>query len=620
MADIFISYAHSTASHAQRIAEALRSLGYGVWRDDELPAHRSYAEVIEERLKAAKAVVVIWSAEAVRSEWVQSEADRARNDRKLVQLTVDATPLPMPFDRIQCADLNGWTGDPNAPGWGKVVASIADLIGGDSAKPSANSDDAVSIAVLPFVNMSSDPEQEYFSDGLAEELLDRLAKLEGLRVTARTSSFVFKGRNEDVRTIGQRLGVANVLEGSVRKAGQRLRITAQLIKCQDGFHLWSETYNRELDDVFAIQDDVADAVVKALGVTLGVGEKAPAATTNLEAYDKYLRARAKLNNRKGTADYIQAAEMLREVLAIDPDFAPARGALIATYALMMIFLPESSAQTLKEMQDTVRETLARSPDHWASHMARGVLAMQNHDWLEADEALERARALGPSTESAIGVFSGAFLAGMGRVSESVQVLEAARSADPLGSAVSTALQQNLDLAGRFNDAQAEYERTKDLPGHNEIPDHQALIRLWGSGDMEAIKAQARRFFAHQDVAMPVLNEVYEVFDQPQAALTLLRDAFEDPAYKDGTRSFILGFYAAHFGDNALALAAMRHGLLDMIIFGVFPLWYPVMSEARKTVEFKQLVRDLGLYDYWRATGKWGDFARPLDSDDFQIIR
>src|SRR5262250_3175083 len=111
MADIFISYARSTAAQAQAIAQALRALGYGVWRDDELPAHRAYAEVIEERLKAARAVVVVWSAEAAKAEGVRSEADRARNDRKLVQLTVDGTALPMPFDQIQCADLNGWTGD-----------------------------------------------------------------------------------------------------------------------------------------------------------------------------------------------------------------------------------------------------------------------------------------------------------------------------------------------------------------------------------------------------------------------------------------------------------------------------------------------------------------------------
>ncbi len=137
MSDIFISYARSTADQAQAVADGLRALGYKVWRDDELPAHRAYAEVIEERLQAAKAVVVIWSADAVRSEWVQSEADSARMNRKLVQLTVDGSSLPRPFDRIQCADMVGWTGDPDAPGWRKVVASVSELLGvaRSSARP-----------------------------------------------------------------------------------------------------------------------------------------------------------------------------------------------------------------------------------------------------------------------------------------------------------------------------------------------------------------------------------------------------------------------------------------------------------------------------------------------------
>ena len=157
MTDIFISYARSTAAQAQAVAEALRALGYGVWRDDELPAHRGYAEVIEERLAAAKAVVVIWSAEAVKSQWVFSEANRAREDGKLVQLSLDATRLPMPFDTIQCADMAGWNGDGRAAGWLKVAASVAALMSG-AETPRAAVQAATplplptkpSIAVMPF--------------------------------------------------------------------------------------------------------------------------------------------------------------------------------------------------------------------------------------------------------------------------------------------------------------------------------------------------------------------------------------------------------------------------------------------------------------------------------------
>ncbi len=152
MSDVFISYARSTEAAATRIAEALRDAGYAVWRDDELPAHRDYSEVIEERLRAARAVVVIWSDEAVRSEWVQSEADRARQDRKLVQLSIDGSRLPMPFDRIQCADLTGWSGDVAAPGWRKVAGSIDALVRGVAAPIPSPSRAAAAPASKPSSN------------------------------------------------------------------------------------------------------------------------------------------------------------------------------------------------------------------------------------------------------------------------------------------------------------------------------------------------------------------------------------------------------------------------------------------------------------------------------------
>ncbi len=328
MSDIFISYARSTADQAKQVAEALRGLGYGVWRDDELPAHRSYAEVIEERLQTAKAVVVIWSAEAVKSEWVQAEADQAREARKLVQLTLDGAKLPMPFNRIQCADLAGWTGDPDAHDWKKVVASVAELIGGIAAAPAPGpAVRKLSICVLPFANMSGDPEQEYFSDGISEDIITDLSKVSALNVASRNSAFTFKGKSVEVPEIGRKLGVSHVLEGSVRKAGNRVRITAQLIEAATDTHLWAERYDRDLTDIFAVQDEISQAIVAALKVRLLPEEKkaiAKRGTDSVEAYDLVLMAR----NIWATANFnAQNQETLARIaeraIALDPNYAQA---------------------------------------------------------------------------------------------------------------------------------------------------------------------------------------------------------------------------------------------------------------------------------------------------------
>jgi adenylate cyclase len=327
VSDIFISYARSTADQAQRVSEALRGLGYGVWRDDELPAHRSYSEVIEERLQAAKVVVVIWSAEAVKSEWVQSEADTARTDHKLVQLTVDGAKLPRPFDRIQCADMTGWAGEADSPGWRKVIASVAELVRGEPpsvAEPAARK---LSVCVLPFANMSDDPQQEYFSDGISEDVITDLSKVSALFVVARNTAFTFKGKSVKVPDVARELGVSHVLEGSVRKAGGRVRITAQLIDGATGGHIWAERYDRDLTDIFALQDEISEAIVAALKLKLLPQEKAAIerrGTESVEAYNLYLMARRLYVTGTGDERNCDSyARLCGRAVAVDPNYASA---------------------------------------------------------------------------------------------------------------------------------------------------------------------------------------------------------------------------------------------------------------------------------------------------------
>jgi adenylate cyclase len=294
--DVFISYARPDEGQATRVADALRGAGFRVWRDDELPAHRAYAEVIEEKLRGAQAVVVLWSANSAKSQWVRAEADAARGMGTLVQGTLDGTIPPLPFNQIQCADLSGWEGDAEAPGWRKLAASVQVLAGGqtEEGKPSRRSQRQLSVCVLPFQNMSGDGEQEYFSDGISEDITTDLSKISALEVIARNTAFQFKNQSVDVCNVARQLGVTHVLEGSVRKAGSRVRITAQLIDGKSGGHVWAERYDRDLTDIFAIQDEISKAIVAALKLQLLPEEKKAMeqrGTTSAEAYNFYLLAR-----------------------------------------------------------------------------------------------------------------------------------------------------------------------------------------------------------------------------------------------------------------------------------------------------------------------------------------
>jgi len=296
--DIFLSYARSSQWHAMRIAEVLQRLGYRVWWDEELPAHRAYSDVIEEKLQSARAALVIWSADAVKSQWVRAEADMARGMSKLVQLSIDGALPPMPFNQIQCPTLTGWNGDIEDRAWRKIEASIAELVrceGVTSAKRAEAAELATpSVCVLPFVNIGGDPEQEYFSDGITEDLITDLSKVSALNVLARNTSFSYKGQSVDVRSLGRQLSVSHMLEGSVRKSGNRLRITCQLIDTVSGHHLWAERFDRQLADIFEIQDEISKAIVDALRLKLLPSEAKAIeqrGTGNAEAYNLYLMAR-----------------------------------------------------------------------------------------------------------------------------------------------------------------------------------------------------------------------------------------------------------------------------------------------------------------------------------------
>jgi adenylate cyclase len=392
MSDVFVSYARPDEPQAKRVAEALRALGHRVWRDDELPAHRPYSEVIEERLSSAKAVVVLWSAEAVKSQWVRAEADTARNSGTLIQAALDGTIPPLPFNQIQCADLSGWNGGADNPGWKKLAASVAALAGEAQPPATRRSARIVSVCVLPFQNMSGDPEQEYFSDGISEDITTDLSKVSALEVIARNTAFQFKGQSPDVCEVARKLGVSHVLEGSVRKAGNRVRITAQLIDGASGGHIWADRFDRDLNDIFAMQDEISKAIVDALKVKLLPSEKKAIenrGTANSGAYNLYLMARqawitGDFGDRRREEKVIR---ICRRAVELDPDYPQAWALMgLAQANLCHGF---ASDECVEDGSAAAERALALDPNIAEAHlpMAWRLAEQGRHDEANAELAI-----------------------------------------------------------------------------------------------------------------------------------------------------------------------------------------------------------------------------------------
>ena len=403
MSDVFVSYARSTEPQARAITQALRVQGFSVWRDDEIPAHRAYAEVIEERLRASKAVLVIWSAEAAKSQWVRAEADAARENGTLVQVTVDGTMPPLPFNQIQCVALREASDGMDGPGWTKLTASLATLVKEEDvsvpSSPMVNSQaHGKSVCVLPFANMSRDPEQEYFSDGISEDITTDLSKISALDVVARNTAFTFKGRSVDVAEVARTLGVSHVLEGSVRKAGNRVRISAQLIDGTTGHHVWADRFDRELTDIFAIQDEISKAIVEALKVKLLPAEKKAIeqrGTTSVEAYNLYLMARKYwVSGNYGDIRREQRTiRLCQRAVEIDPSYAQA-WALIALAQVSMHFYFDLQSEGGLEAAE---RALSINPTIAEAYAVKGRILAERGDFAGAEQEIATALGLGPDS-------------------------------------------------------------------------------------------------------------------------------------------------------------------------------------------------------------------------------
>ncbi len=447
-----------------------------------------------------------------------------------------------------------------------------------------------SIAVLPFVNMSEDKANDYFSDGISEELLNLLAKVPQLKVTARVSSFSFKGKELDIPEIARRLGVAHVLEGSVRKAGDQVRITAQLIHAADGFHMWSETYDRKLDDIFKIQDEVAGKVVKELKVTLL--EPAPKArTTDPKAYALYLQA--KQLARQFTAEAFEKSDALyHRVLEIDPRYAPAWSELARNFVNKAVFGMVSGQEGLARAREVAEKALAIDPDYAPAHAQLGNIAKVQNDDAGAANHFERALALDPTDLSVVGNAAD-FLVSLGRLDEALALSEAVVRRDPLDMTSLTNLGYYQRLSGRYDEAIASCRTALSLnPGIGDV--HSQLgVTLLLKGDAAGALAEIQQETseAYRMVGLPMAYHALGRKADSDAALAALIAKFEKEAPFN-----IAGVYAFRSeADQAFAwldkvLEYHDPRLTDIVTENLFdkihadPRWLPFLRKVGKAPE------------------------------------
>jgi TolB-like protein/Flp pilus assembly protein TadD len=506
--DVFVSYASQDAAVANEIAAALERNGLRCWiAPRDVRPGAQYADAIVGAINEARAVVVVLSASAVASSHVGREVERAASKHKpIIAFRTDDAVLNRALEYF--LGESQWIDVPKL-GMPEALTKLVEAVGSGSATSARQSPVThrgvgatrrrvtiiaailvcigvaatlglhfwslshrvaqqgaakieKSIAVLPFADMSEKHDQEYFADGMAEEILDLLAKIPGLHVPARTSSFYFKGKSEDIPTIARRLMVANVLEGSVRKSGNHVRVTVQLVRADNGYHLWSETYDRTLDDLFKVQDEIAGEVVRALKISMGTNTAArPVPTNSAEAHTLLLQAQ--FLAYRGTGDDTErAVSYYQQAIAIDPDFAEAWAGL----SKALTGEARSSSQPRQQLHEpalrAAERAVALDPKLADAHCALGdVRFLLDWDWTAADAEYERARSLDSNNPHALNG-AGGVAAVHGHLTDAVRLWEQAAARDPLNQFTPSALSSAYYAMGRFTEAVAATRKALEL--------------------------------------------------------------------------------------------------------------------------------------------------------------
>ena len=669
MADIFLSYSREDQITARRYAEALKAEGFNVWWDQALDAGESFDKVTEQALKDAKAVVVLWSRRSVDSRWVRAEATQADRFGTLVPVTIEPCNRPIMFELTHTADLSGWSGDPAAPLWRAFIEGLRRTVGKTTtmpvipasnapASPSAGApprrgprvpliwmalaavvllasggwwvyrdrqtaapvaNGEVSVAVLPFRDMSPNKDQEYWADGVTEEILNALASIRGLRVTARTSSFAFKDKSVSLREVGRTLDVSYILEGSIRKDSDQLRIVAQLIDTHTDGQLWSRTYNRPLQDVFKVQEEISREVAEMLAVSLGVGEGAqvPGFTRNVEAYDAFLEANQALASR--SAENAQRGiDLLKKAVALDPAFAAAWARLDFAYGdPASTLLPPPPGKSWGQLADEAfNEARHLAPNAYYVYYGQIQRSMLQGKWSEVATLTDQLETIASRQGIPANVdgLRSQFAMVVGRTRDAMAIQEQVRRRNPLDANAAWLLGEIYSYSGNFKAALDEFDRGQKLGIPAEPLWAAAVMTAMAAGDRKLIEARLDAVISKRTVGFDVYTAMRPRLDKPAEALAELRrlHAGKPLPQADAT----IAAWAAYFGDPAFALEILSTMEPRGRPGDILRYWRPIMKDVRKLPGFKELVSEPGLVDYWRTNG-WGDFCQPIGQTDFE---
>ena len=491
--------------------------------------------------------------------------------------------------------------------------------GVEAAKAAAaSSKTGISLAVLPFANLSGDASQEFFSDGMTEEITSALARVPDLRVVGRTSAFQFKGERKDLRAIGQALNATHLIEGSVRKAGERVRITVQLIRADDGTNMWSENYDRDLIDVFAIQEEIGRAIATSFNMRLGLapGENLVSnRTDNLAIYQDFLKGKAWLRARLSPAvgPYLETFE---SVVARDPNFAPAWALLARSYTLQpggasARVVQESSVEDarrivkgfLDKAEMAARKAIELDPQNAVGYSGMAQAASNGGKWAIAEDYAKKALELDPNDPEAL-LTDGATSRRAGYVRRSLLSSEKLRTLEPLIPGFNLGSANSLLADGQIEAAIAVLESLQSTPRRNMF-----LARTYA---IQGRYAEA----ADTVLSTRTTNAEFQKFFEDTAQIlrsapAKVADLKALPAYMNE-----YNFVYAHVGaiDRVMEYAEREVAIGYLQDLGNI-LWLPDIAPLRKTERFKAYMRNTGLVDYWRARG-WPDLCKPVGANDF----